>query len=567
MKRQYLNKLFSLIMLAALVLGCEKDEELIPVEPEFKRNEISIECLNPNTGESYTLEELGLLFFDPSKENYFDSTQSIEIDVFVLEKPVKVEALNASGTVIASTTEIEMIDDVHKASFDFSVLGLGLELLESTYVTFLASYGENAKESYGTAIYKIGHIEEFIPVFYESPVKLVKMEGDSTDIEIDADDDNLSDGGIPGTIVNHAGGFATIVDNNRLNFRQEGDFSVGIWVRTTLDQDDPVIIGDKDWGSGSNPGFLFCQIGTNWKLNIADDDRNRLDISGTDINDGGWHFLMATFDRDGEVTVYTDGVKNGSEDMSHLGAMNPGLDLNIAEDGTGSYGAWQGKTAGTYIYNYALSEEEAILAGNTGVTLKKSDGTQTPLMVDNQSSMVAVENGKVVYTFDGVDDFVTIDSVRNLDFRYENDYSVSFWVNTTSTDSDPIMFGDQDWNSSGNKGLSVAFRGDNWRAAYSDGNEKADARTSDLNIPFNDGAWHLLTVTFDRDGEMKMYQDGVMVISDDMTLVTSSDSGDPLRLAHDGPGTYSQFFEGKIANTVIYDYVLTDQEISDLYSQ
>jgi hypothetical protein len=565
MKIQYFKRLFSLLMLFTIVLGCEKDEELIPVEPEFKRNEISIECLNPNTGESYTLEELGLLFFDPTIENYFDSTQSIEIDVFVLETPIKVDALNSSGTVIASTSEFEIVDETHKARFDFSVLELGLELLESTHLTFLASYGENAKESYGTIIYKIGHIKEFIPVFYESPVKLVKLEGDTLDLAIEADDENLSDGGIVGTIIDHAGSYATIGDAHKLSFREENDFSVGIWVRTTNDQDDPAIIGDKDWGSGGNPGFLFCQIGTNWKLNMADVNSTRIDIKGTDINDGGWHFLMATFDRDGEVAVYTDGIKNGAEDMSALGSMATGLALNIAEDGTGSYGSWRGKTAGTYIYNYALSEEEAILAGNTGVTLKKSDGTQSPLIVDNQSSMVAVEDGKVVYTFDGVDDFVTIDSIRNLDFRYESDYSVSFWVNTTSTDSDPVMFGDQDWGSSGNKGLTVAFRGDNWRTAYADGNEKADERTSD--IPFNDGAWHLLTVTFDRDGEMKMYQDGVMVESADMTAVTSSDSGNPLRLAQDGTGMYGQNFEGKIANTVIYDYVLTDQEITDLFNE
>jgi len=379
-------------MLVTIVLSCEKDEELIPTEPEFKRNEISVECLNPNTGESYTLEELGLLFFDPTKENYFDSTQSIEIDVFVLETPIKVEALNSSGAVIATTTEFEVVDDAHKARFDFSVLGLELELLESTHLTFLASYGENAKESYGTIVYKIGHIEKFIPVFYESPVKYIKMAGDTTDIDIDTDTDNLSDGGIPGTIINHAGTFATVVDNNRLNFRHENDFSVGIWVKTTVNQDDPGIIGDEDWSSSSSPGFLFFQAGTNWKLQITDVNVSKIRISGTDINDGGWHFLMATFDRDGEVAVYTDGVKNGAEDMSAFGSIASGLPINIAEDGTGSYGSWRGKTAGTYIYDYALSEEEAMLVGNTGVTLQKSDGTQSPLMVDNQSSMVAIED-------------------------------------------------------------------------------------------------------------------------------------------------------------------------------
>ena len=61
------------------------------------------------------------------------------------------------------------------------------------------------------------------------------------------------------------------------------------------------------------------------------------------------------------------------------------------------------------------------------------------------------------------------------------------------------MLGDQDWGSSNNKGLTIAFRGDDWRVAISDGDgQKADYDTD--GIPFNDGEWHFLLATFDRDG-------------------------------------------------------------------
>ena len=69
---------------------------------------------------------------------------------------------------------------------------------------------------------------------------------------------------------------------------------------------------------------------------------------------------------------------------------------------------------------------------------------------------------------------------------------------------------------------TIAFRGDDWRVAVSDGDgQKADHDTD--NIPFNDGNWHFLLATFDRDGDMTMYQDGVQVGSDNMADVGSLD--------------------------------------------
>ena len=94
---------------------------------------------------------------------------------------------------------------------------------------------------------------------------------------------------------------------------------------------------------------------------------------------------------------------------------------------------------------------------------------------------------------------------------------------------------------------------------------KADSDTDD--ISFNDGEWHFMTVTFDRDGDMKMYQDGEQVASDSMADVGSTLSGNPIRLAQDGTSNYGQFFKGKIGQTVIYDYVLSDSEITAIFNQ
>ncbi|MEJ0034227.1 MAG: hypothetical protein WDO15_29580 [Bacteroidota bacterium] len=63
------------------------------------------------------------------------------------------------------------------------------------------------------------------------------------------------------------------------------DFSVGFWIRINPlipVSSDPVVIGDKDWNSGENKGFIVGpqdadEAGSHkWEVNIAD-GTNRLD--------------------------------------------------------------------------------------------------------------------------------------------------------------------------------------------------------------------------------------------------------------------------------------------------
>ena len=106
------------------------------------------------------------------------------------------------------------------------------------------------------------------------------------------------------------------------------------------------------------------------------------------------------------------------------------------------------------------------------VYLRRKTGELIPLAtttdnVTNKNTDLLV--GAVV-EYDGQRNFSTIqDPDTQLAFRYESDYSVGFWVNTTSTDSDPVMIGDQNWNSSSNKGMSIGFLNDKWRVAISNG--------------------------------------------------------------------------------------------------
>ena len=135
---------------------------------------------------------------------------------------------------------------------------------------------------------------------------------------------------------------------------------MAVWVKTTSTANDPAIISDKNWGGGGNKGFVLSFLGdSGWKVNLGDGEGNRVDANGTQINDGAWHLLAATFDRDGQMAVYQDGSFVSSVDMSAIGDMNSGFPINIAQDGTGTYGVdFDGTIGETYLFDFVLDPED-----------------------------------------------------------------------------------------------------------------------------------------------------------------------------------------------------------------
>ncbi len=154
-----------------------------------------------------------------------------------------------------------------------------------------------------------------------------------------------------------------------LNFGADGDFSITLWFRTDkAQQGDPVIIGNKDWTSGKNPGVVLAantndQDGTNLWLNISDgttrDDLRPLAYQA----DGQWWFIGVTVERKGNAVLYL-GRSDGrltfiSDDISTLGNIDSPLNWNVTEDGTGDYSCdLNGEIRELTIRNRALSLQD-----------------------------------------------------------------------------------------------------------------------------------------------------------------------------------------------------------------
>lgn len=139
-----------------------------------------------------------------------------------------------------------------------------------------------------------------------------------------------------------------------------GDFTVECWINTTGWSGDPSIISNKNWASGNNTGFVLAgnTNGTTWKVNVGDGG-DRVDLNGGVINDGLWHHLAFSCDRDGLMSIYQDGRLMGQETMTSIGNMSSGLDFCIAQDGTGTYpDFWPGAIAEVRLWDIVISDED-----------------------------------------------------------------------------------------------------------------------------------------------------------------------------------------------------------------
>lgn len=121
-------------------------------------------------------------------------------------------------------------------------------------------------------------------------------------------------------------------------------------------------ITNKNWESGMYPGFVVNIKGQSWKANISDGSR-RIDVDALGVpalNDGRWHTLTTVLDRNGNMTLFQDGVKCGSAGMSGLATIRPPdgtrIKLVMNEDITEAYGKSNFIMANVRIWNSVLSD-------------------------------------------------------------------------------------------------------------------------------------------------------------------------------------------------------------------
>lgn len=116
-------------------------------------------------------------------------------------------------------------------------------------------------------------------------------------------------------------------------------FTVALWVRTLRTTDD-ALIGNKNWNTGSNPGWIISAFtGENINFNTSGGSRRDYSLS---FADGTWHHVVFTFNRaTNQACAYLDGtlITNSTISATGQGALNGGFPTLIGSSGPGTYGA------------------------------------------------------------------------------------------------------------------------------------------------------------------------------------------------------------------------------------
>jgi YVTN family beta-propeller protein len=126
-----------------------------------------------------------------------------------------------------------------------------------------------------------------------------------------------------------------------LEWIYSNSFSVSLWERTAT-SGDGALMGNKDWTSGANVGWVISSLDVkNLNYNAVGGTRRDVDLNPP-FSDGNWHLVNVTFDRaTNRVTSYMDGLPVSTADISPSGAasFNAGFNTLVGSSGNGTYSA------------------------------------------------------------------------------------------------------------------------------------------------------------------------------------------------------------------------------------
>ena len=187
--------------------------------------------------------------------------------------------------------------------------------------------------------------------------------------------------------------------------------------------------------------------------------------------------------------------------------------------------------------------------------------TQNTIRKDSSLIFDSVYNclaDTVELQFEGVDDYVHIPSNPNYNFGTNQDFTIECRVRSNTT-GDVAIIGNKDWLSGSNAGFVFSFKypsGPEWKVNIGDGVNRADINTGGL---IADNQWHTLSVSFDRDGYMKMYEDGQLLDSTDISSVGDITTNAGLFFGTDINQMYA--YNGSIAEVRVWNTLVNHQDI------
>ena len=143
----------------------------------------------------------------------------------------------------------------------------------------------------------------------------------------------------------------------------DGDFSVAFWIKTT--DEAHAVMGNKRI-DGDSKGFSVRIGSGEIILKVGDGGASTEVTSDTEINDGLWHHVAFTVDRDGNSYPYIDGVQEtGVANLEDGDDISSDLDFAIGTDALGGFDM-DGDLREVLVINRLLTEAERIALMHPG---------------------------------------------------------------------------------------------------------------------------------------------------------------------------------------------------------
>jgi hypothetical protein len=178
--------------------------------------------------------------------------------------------------------------------------------------------------------------------------------------------------------------FVTLGFRPDLQFSSNINFTVAYWVRLPVGYaagDLPFLCNDS--GSLGNTGYTFAPGYDNgtWAYSL-----NSLRLGSTiSINDGNWHSLVHSIDRQGIAVTYLDGVDVDESFVANGQSLDTGAPTNIGQDSTAAYPeAGSADIDDMGVWTRTLSAYEAFSIYSVGQNFGKSFDSYGPVTLTIQ---------------------------------------------------------------------------------------------------------------------------------------------------------------------------------------
>ena len=322
------------------------------------------------------------------------------------------------------------------------------------------------------------------------------------------------------------------------------DFSYEFWMASSnaftstkmvISKEDSSSNNDR-WGVGINSGKIRPNLDTGGWYSF--------DSTNT-VNDGSWHYVVATYDRSDQLKLFIDGVQDGSVDISAESGVNIDNSYKfligaLTETGTGNpINFFPGIIDQVRVYNYARTPAQIAwsynrgkpvgwwrLDENTGTTAYDASGNTnngTLTNMDTSTDHVAGKRNNAL-DFDGTNDYVDIGTGPT------SVNAISFWINpTTTTEYMVNLTGTSDyiWVNAG----TITATGLTSPTTYVNGQ---------VSSTLSAGSWQHVVVT-----------------------TATAENASNLDIGRTADANYMQ---GKLDDIRLYNYVPTNKQILDIYN-